>query len=224
MFLMKKIFFLTIVMLLLVSNVSVFAQDNNIIDIPNDVEFNSGAIVGYDASKEKEIFGELNQKEIDDILDNIAREVAKPGISNITRKYNIVDTSKLFIKVIDEYSEARFINNDEYSIEPFYDFGTYPKRVMFKYTVYLTNIAGNDISSKYQTTLTRTDIEPPRKYGFSNMVTEQQPGAIFTFNYKNVYSSTETDAYVRFSHYNLEYASWWRLDFNVSGKGEITVK
>ncbi len=56
------------------------------------------------------------------------------------------------------------------------------------------------------------------------MVTQQQPGALFTFRYKNVYSSTETDAYVRFSHSNLENTSWWRLDFHVSGEGDITVQ
>ncbi|WP_313756910.1 hypothetical protein [Tissierella sp.] len=164
---------------------------------------------------------------MDAILDNIAREMAKSGInnySNISRKYGVIDTSKLFIKVLDGSAEGTFINNDKYSIQPFYDFGTYPKKATFKYTVYLTNINGDEVSSKYQTTLTRTDIDPPYKYGFSNMVTKQQPGAIFTFKYKNVYSSTETDAYVRFTHLNLEYWSGWRLDFHVSGEGEITVK
>lgn len=101
--------------------------------------------------------------------------MAKPGInnySNISRKYNVVDTSKLFIKVLDGSAEGTFINNGKHSIQPAYDIGTYPKKATFKYTVYLTNIKGNEISSKYQTTLTRTDIYTPYKYGFSNMVTE----------------------------------------------------
>lgn len=58
----KKVLFLTIVIVLLVSSVSVFVQDNSIKDFRSDVKFNSGAIVDYDDSKEKEIFGDLSQK------------------------------------------------------------------------------------------------------------------------------------------------------------------
>ncbi len=46
----RKVLFLTIVMVLLVSSVNVFAQDNNIKDLPSDVKFDSGAIVGYDGN------------------------------------------------------------------------------------------------------------------------------------------------------------------------------
>ena len=118
--------------MLLVSNISVFAEENNIKNLKSETNPYSGAIVGYNASEKKEIFGDLNQNEIDAILNSIAKEVAKPGVNyntrNIAQNYDAIDFSKLFIKTLDESHNSAFINNDNSSNAPIYKSSSFSKR------------------------------------------------------------------------------------------------
>lgn len=226
MILKKKILFLFTAVFLLTSSMNVFAQP---IEVPTNFEVYKAIIVGYDEMQEKDIFGNLSDNEINDTLINIAREAI--GNENVMSKAEMhegsnleIDASKIFVK---ELNEGNFEINTEQSIP---DSNISPAALVgevertFNYIVYLTDIAGREITARYTSTVTAA-LQPPykSKYYIADISTKAQSGNLYSFSFYHTIGNMENEASVTFYHINLQHQSFYKIWFYVNDNGSIYI-
>lgn len=229
MFVKKKTLFLFTALFLLTSSINVFAQPT---EVPANFEVDKAIIVGYDEMHEEEIFGNLGEDEINNTLINIARDATgnekAMSKTEIYEESNLeLDDSKIFIKELDE---ENFEINIEQSIQNSEDFSISPAALVgeinrtFKYIVYLTDIAGREITAKYMSTVTAA-LQPPykSKYYIADIYTRAQSGNLYSFNFYHTIGNMKNEASVTFYHINLENQSFYKIWFYVNDNGSIYI-
>lgn len=221
---------ITVQILVLTILLGILILSTDVVQAKEENNFKTGVIVGYDVSKEKEIFGDRTIDEINQILNSIThqqldnRKKYYEEINMANKNQDDIDYSKIFISSLNNGKELVYekdeLDNSKFSnIIPFEDNPDYLAKT-FRYLARIEEQSGREIASFYKTTVHRYPIS--QKIGVRDMYTRQDSNQYYGGSYAQIpfkHSYYGASASVKF-RYGLSDSM---IEFTVLNNGNIVI-